>query len=81
MLETQGGTRNRTRDLPKKGSAFVTSSDDWTGMWRVKTRCRMQLQGLGDVTDARALQAQESVVDKPEGVTRSSAEPCMSCGR
>ena len=30
MFETQGGTRNRTRDLPKKGSAFVTSSDHWT---------------------------------------------------
>ena len=25
-----GGTRNRTRDLPKKGSAFITSSDHWT---------------------------------------------------
>ena len=24
-----GGTRNRTRDLPKKGSAFITSSDHW----------------------------------------------------
>ena len=23
----RGGTRNRTRDLPKKGSAFITSSD------------------------------------------------------
>ena len=23
-FETQGGTRNRTRDLPKKGSAFIT---------------------------------------------------------
>ena len=29
MFETHGGTRNRTRDLPKKGSAFVTSSDHW----------------------------------------------------
>ena len=28
--ETQGGTRNRTRDLPKRGSAFITSSDHWT---------------------------------------------------
>ena len=27
MFETQGGTRNRTRDLPKKGSAFILSSD------------------------------------------------------
>ena len=26
----RGGTRNRTRDLPKKGSAFITSSDHWT---------------------------------------------------
>ena len=26
MFETQGGTRNRTRDLPRKGSAFITSS-------------------------------------------------------
>ena len=25
-----GGTRNRTRDLPKKGSAFIPSSDHWT---------------------------------------------------
>ena len=32
MFETQGGTRNRTRDLPKKGSAFITSSDHWTRM-------------------------------------------------
>ena len=31
VFETQGGTRNRTRDLPKKGSAFITSSDHWTG--------------------------------------------------
>ena len=23
MFETQGGTRNRTRDLPKKGSGFI----------------------------------------------------------
>ena len=30
MFETQGGARNRTRDLPKKGSAFITSSDHWT---------------------------------------------------
>ena len=28
MFETQGATRNRTRDLPKKG--FITSSDHWT---------------------------------------------------
>ena len=37
MFETQGGTRNRTRDLPKKGSAFILSSDHWTYMaalWR-----------------------------------------------
>ena len=26
----RGGTRNRARDLPKKGSAFITSSDHWT---------------------------------------------------
>ena len=32
MFETQGGTRNRTRDLPKEGSAFITSSDHWTKM-------------------------------------------------
>ena len=34
VFETQGGTRNRTRDpaetLPKKGSAFILSSDHWT---------------------------------------------------
>ena len=30
MFETQGRTRNRTRDLPKKGSAFILSSDHWT---------------------------------------------------
>ena len=29
MFGTQGRTRNRTRDLPKKGSAFITSSDHW----------------------------------------------------
>ena len=34
MFETQGRTRNRTRDLPKKGSAFITSSDHWTkNLW------------------------------------------------
>ena len=33
MFETRGGTRNRTRDLPKKGSAFITSSDHWTMCW------------------------------------------------
>ena len=32
MFETQGGTRNRARDLLKKGSAFITSSDHWTDM-------------------------------------------------
>ena len=25
VFETQGRTRNRTRDFPKKGSAFITS--------------------------------------------------------
>ena len=30
MFETQGRTRNRTRDLPKKGSAFILSSDHRT---------------------------------------------------
>ena len=30
MFETQGGTRNRARDLPKKGSAFILSSNHWT---------------------------------------------------
>ena len=29
VFETQGGTRNRTRDLPRKGSAFILSSDHW----------------------------------------------------
>ena len=33
MFETQGGTRNQTRDLPKKGSAFITSSDHWTNVF------------------------------------------------
>ena len=30
MFETQERTRNRTRDLPKKGSAFILSSDHWS---------------------------------------------------
>ena len=30
MFETQGGMRNRTRDLHKKGSAFILSSNHWT---------------------------------------------------
>ena len=30
MFETQGGTRNRARDLTKKVSAFITSPDHWT---------------------------------------------------
>ena len=34
MFETQGRTRNRTRDLPKKGSAFILSSDHWTSVQR-----------------------------------------------
>ena len=29
MLETQGGTRNQTRDLQKKGSAVFFSSNHW----------------------------------------------------
>ena len=34
VFETQGGTRNRTQDLPEKGSAFILSSDHWTkNMW------------------------------------------------
>ena len=42
VFETQGRTRNRTRDLPKKGSAFILSSDHWT------TLCKcMPLQALG----------------------------------
>ena len=38
MFETQGGTRNRARDLPKKGSAFILSSDHWTKDKRVILR-------------------------------------------
>ena len=30
MFETQGGTWNRTQNLPKKGSACISSSDHWT---------------------------------------------------
>ena len=30
MFETQGGTRTRTQDLPKKGPFFIPSSDNWT---------------------------------------------------
>ena len=33
VFETQRGTRNRTRDLQKKGSAFILSSDHWTELW------------------------------------------------
>ena len=29
-VRNPGGTRNRAQDLPKKGSAFTTSSDHWT---------------------------------------------------
>ena len=29
MFETQEGTRNRTRELQKKRSAFILSSDHW----------------------------------------------------
>ena len=32
----QGRTRNRTRDLPKKGSAFMLSCDHWTGCRRLR---------------------------------------------
>ena len=50
MFETQGGTQNRTRDLQKKGSAFITSSDHWTiivpqerDVWQTQQtfRCRV----------------------------------------
>ena len=44
MFETQGGTRNRTRDRPKKGSAFITSSDHWTLM------CTSVVHGTAGVT-------------------------------
>ena len=30
MFKTEVRTRNRTRDLPKKGSAFILCSDHWT---------------------------------------------------
>ena len=30
MFETQGGLWNQTQDLPKKGSALITSSEHWT---------------------------------------------------
>ena len=36
MFETQGGGRNRTRDLHKKESAFILPSDHWTDMWFVR---------------------------------------------
>ena len=40
MFETQGRTRNRTRDFPKKGSAFILSSDHWTDMHVNKSTCK-----------------------------------------
>ena len=42
MFETQGRTRIRARDLPKKGSAFITSSDHWT-----KVPQRAAYEGVG----------------------------------
>ena len=39
MFETQGGTRNRTQDLPKKGPAFITSSDHWTESVLAESGC------------------------------------------
>ena len=30
MFEIHGGMRNRARELQKKGSAFIWSSDHWT---------------------------------------------------
>ena len=43
----RGGTRNRTRDLPKQGSAFIMSSDHWTTwcMWSSFTRFTSFTQG------------------------------------
>ena len=35
MFETQGGTWNRTAQLQKKGSAFITFSDHWTYLFGV----------------------------------------------
>ena len=32
VFEIQGGTRNRTRDLCKKESDFITSANHWTAM-------------------------------------------------
>lgn len=33
MFAIQKGMRDRTRDLQKKGSAFIMSSDHWTATW------------------------------------------------
>ena len=41
VIQTQGGTQNRARDLLKKGSAFLLSSNQWTvcltGMFAAET--------------------------------------------
>ena len=48
MFETQGGTRNGTRDLQKKGSAFIVSTDH-------RTACGLQ---VGRVPSVQADSAQ-----------------------
>ena len=48
MFETQGGTRNRTRDLPKKGSAFILSSDHRTNNCGLRAAARLQ-HGVGEI--------------------------------
>ena len=47
MFETQGGTRKRTRDLPRKGSAYILSSDHWTMFKCGSARLCFELGFLG----------------------------------
>ena len=48
-VRNPGGTRNRTQDLPKKGSASITCSDHWTDFVlsiEHSQECNLQLNRL-----------------------------------
>ena len=62
-----GGTRNRTRDLPKKGSAVGTSSDHWTSF------C---LCSRSHVAAPPALNAREVAPAPPRACTGAQPAPC-----
>ena len=88
MFETQGRTRNLTRDLPKKGSAFILSSDHWTTGVKFQ---HQQNQACNPVTHVSHCQwlwpgwipkiasRMVSLVHIPQNQVRSMAARCYFC--